>query len=332
MKDKYDDLDLDILKELREDCRRSSYDLAELMGVSPNRITERIKRLKADGVIRRYQAQIAYPKLGFDMHALVFLNLKSGVAHTNESVVQITAMPEIASFYWLAGIFDGVAVIRTTTRDALSKALKKMGENKTVGGTRTDMIFETYKHPYEFNPLNSDKKYVPEDAHFERPKQAYDNLDLAILRELKQDSAIHHKELAKRLKTHQNTVIYRIKRLEECRVIVKYTADIDYYKLGYCVSALTMIKLIGTEIPDLEVVREICGIPEVKGFYGTSGTYDCGISIGVKNVEALASVLDRVRTHTKSIRKSTTFTVLHTYKDPCEYNPFLNVPLLKHEM
>lgn len=328
-KTEIDTLNAEILNELRENCKQPISGIAKKLNVHPNRIIDRIKCMEKDGIITRYQAHVDYSKLGFNTHAFVSIQLK-GVA--DKAVLgDLARLPEVAALFWISGLFDCAAIVRTTTRDALARVLEKFGKNRYVGKTRTDVVFETYKHHYQFNPLQK-KLNLDKTKKIEREKANYDNLDRAMLRELKENSKISYRELAKKLKTHQNTLIHRVKRLEESNVITKYVADIDYYKIGYGISAISMIRLKGTEIPNEETIEGIVAIPEIKSFYGVTGTYDCIAVLRAKTIDDLLRVIQEMYRTTKSIKRTATSTIFYTYKDLCEYNPFLNMPLLDHEV
>ena len=60
-----------------------------------------------------------------------------------------------------------------------------------------------------------------------------DNTDNLILFELLQDCRQPLAKIAKIVKLSQQKVHYRIKKLEDSKVIKKYTANINYPKLGY---------------------------------------------------------------------------------------------------
>jgi DNA-binding Lrp family transcriptional regulator len=330
---KIDELDISILRELRENCKRSASMLAEILDTNPNRIIERIRRLEREGIIRGYHANCDYSKLGYTMHAFISLHLKENAIINKTTLMYIKELPEVTSFYSVTGAYDCFVIARTTTRSALADILKKINNSEYGGKTKTDMIFETYRYTYEFNPFRTDAYHGQTKVeHVERPKLSYDNLDLAIARELKKNAKISYKELGKKLRTHQNTLIHRIRRLEESGIITKYTADIDYAKLGYTIGAVTMLRFKSCEIPSQEVVNEIAAIPEVKALYGISGVYDCAVVLLAKTIDDLARTLRIIRERTNDIARSTTSIILNTYKEPYEYNPFLNMPLLKHEM
>ena len=74
-----DELDLRLLKELKKDSRRSVRQLAKSLNESPSTVYNRVKRLEAKSVIRRWTVSLDYEQLDLDHIAFVFVS-SSGVA------------------------------------------------------------------------------------------------------------------------------------------------------------------------------------------------------------------------------------------------------------
>ena len=60
-----------------------------------------------------------------------------------------------------------------------------------------------------------------------------DQIDKRILFELEKNARINDSALAKIVKKSKDSVRYRIKKLEEQKIITGYRTWIDYSKLGY---------------------------------------------------------------------------------------------------
>ncbi len=60
-----------------------------------------------------------------------------------------------------------------------------------------------------------------------------DTIDEKIINELTKNSKITVRELGKRIGMRFVTVMKRTRRMEQAGIIQKYTAKIDYEKLGY---------------------------------------------------------------------------------------------------
>src|SRR5215467_14139271 len=71
-----DTVDRALIRELQEDARRSNRELAEAVHVSPSTSSERVRALRATGVIRGYHADIALEALGRHVQALIAVRIR----------------------------------------------------------------------------------------------------------------------------------------------------------------------------------------------------------------------------------------------------------------
>jgi len=93
------------------------------------------------------------------------------------------------------------------------------------------------------------------------------NKDEAILFELLQDSRQSTSKIAKAVKLPQQTVSYRINKLEKEKVIKKYTINVDYQKLGFNRHSL-YLDLVGIKSQDVnKYMKIITNIDEVSCCY-----------------------------------------------------------------
>ncbi|MBU0894795.1 MAG: Lrp/AsnC family transcriptional regulator [Nanoarchaeota archaeon] len=91
-----------------------------------------------------------------------------------------------------------------------------------------------------------------------------DEKDRLILFELLQDCRQSLSKIAKAVNLPQQTVSYRIKRLEKSKVIKKYTININYSKLGYRRHTLYLdVKEISTEEVN-KYIQQIIDVKEVS--------------------------------------------------------------------
>jgi len=155
MKNKIDTIDLMILKELRNDCKRPMRELAQTLRMHPNTLLQRIKRLEKSHIVRKYHADIDYKALGYDMHAMVMIKIKKGGLEDDKLLNEVTKVPEVVALYAVSGGADVVAIVRARNRDDLVRILKYIQLQKTVLRTTSYLVLVTYKDSYQFNPLNS---------------------------------------------------------------------------------------------------------------------------------------------------------------------------------
>src|SRR3954447_4162847 len=75
---KIDDTDRKILKLLTEDSRLSMREVAKRVHLSAPSVTERVRRLESQGIIKNYSIEIDYKKLGYDIECFVEVTLRHG--------------------------------------------------------------------------------------------------------------------------------------------------------------------------------------------------------------------------------------------------------------
>jgi Lrp/AsnC family leucine-responsive transcriptional regulator len=112
----FDKIDMAILRILLQDSRRSLQDIGTEVGLSATSCWSRIKRLEAEGVIRRYTVDVDPASLGYRDSVIVQLTLES---HTDETLYEfgrvLATIPEILEAYLVSGDYD--YYIRIAVRD-----------------------------------------------------------------------------------------------------------------------------------------------------------------------------------------------------------------------
>ncbi|MBI5046563.1 Lrp/AsnC family transcriptional regulator [Candidatus Micrarchaeota archaeon] len=149
-----------------------------------------------------------------------------------------------------------------------------------------------------------------------------DEIDYEILKCLRGDSQLSMKDLAKKIGIHNNTLLQRIKRLEKSGVITKYSASVDYSKVGYDLTVVMMMKVKkGRSSYSAQDFDNIVKLKELEAFYSTTGIWDLVAILRVKNREHLNEVIQKVSTN-PIVTKTASSIVLYPFKDPDQFNPF----------
>jgi len=155
MKNKVDTVDLMILRELRNDCKRPMRELAQRLRMHPNTLLQRIKRLEKSKIVRRYHADIDYKALGYDYHAVVMIKIKKSGLEDVKLLENVTNLPEVQSLYAVTGGADCIAIVKAKSRDDLVRVLQAIQTEKSVLRTISYLVLVTYKESYQFNPLTA---------------------------------------------------------------------------------------------------------------------------------------------------------------------------------
>jgi len=112
----FDKLDLAILRVLLLDSRKTLQEIGIEVGLSQTSCWTRIKKLEAQGVIKRYTVDLDAAKLGYQDSVIVQVTLES---HTDETLYEfgrvLATIPEILEAYLVSGDYD--YYIRIAVRD-----------------------------------------------------------------------------------------------------------------------------------------------------------------------------------------------------------------------
>lgn len=139
-----------------------------------------------------------------------------------------------------------------------------------------------------------------------------DELDIKIIKELRKDSRLSFREIARRLDVAVGTVQSRIKALEKKKIIQKYHVEIDYSKLGFGLAAVIALNVDLKKMAELE--KTLLRTRNVFGLYEVTGDFDLFVAVRFRNASELNEFIQKTLT-VPAIKKSTTFLVLKTDKE-----------------
>ncbi len=151
-------------------------------------------------------------------------------------------------------------------------------------------------------------------------KLQFDDLDIAILRELQIDCRISLHEIADKVKAPTSTVHYRVKRLEKDGVIDGYYARINPEKLE--LDYLTIIEIRANYGPGYHdrIGKELSEIPGVWAVYFILGDTDFLVLTRSKDKTEYLKLLDTLMA-TKGVERTSTRVVGRVIKE----NPKLDI-------
>jgi len=78
--------DLKLLFEFVKDCKRSDREIAKIVGVSQPTITRKRSKLVETGLIRQFTAIPSLDRIGYEIAALTFTNMKTFASESPESL------------------------------------------------------------------------------------------------------------------------------------------------------------------------------------------------------------------------------------------------------
>ena len=152
MKEKtIDELDLEILKILSEDGRRSHRSIAKDLDKSHLTIKKHVDELEGEDIIKGYSVNIDYEKLGYDFIALIELTISKGEMIKVEE--QIGNEPNVFAVYDITGTYDAIILARFKTRQELNELVKKINSYEYIVRTNTHLVLNIVKEGTNFTDL-----------------------------------------------------------------------------------------------------------------------------------------------------------------------------------
>ncbi len=130
-----DKFDREIIAALWENARTSYKVLSERVYLSPNAVSERIRRLEESGVIQKYEAKVDLRAMGMPLAAIIDVKLSPNTT-AEKFEAELQNIPGILEATLMTGAFD--YVLRVACRD--QEALVRLTEALRAGG----LVQETY--------------------------------------------------------------------------------------------------------------------------------------------------------------------------------------------
>ena len=231
---KPDEKDHLILFELLQDCRQPTSKIAKAVKLPQQTVSYRIKKLEDAKVIKKYTANINYPKFGYSRHSL-YLDMKGVSAEeVDKYLKEITNINEVSCCYMLHEVSQWKLYVSVWTKTIerydgiqtkiISKFKDKLKNYLSFQSVRSFTYFAKRLNPRKKSKV--DIKGNPENIELK-------NIDFKLINKLKLNSRIPVIELAKELNLTANSVIKKINKLKKEEIIERFYPILDMKKLGY---------------------------------------------------------------------------------------------------
>ena len=141
---KLDSTDRNILAELQKDGRESASHIAEKIDVSVPTVTERIRKLQENGIIKRFQAVVDPKSVGLDVAAIITI-MSDSSQYYKEVTAAAHDTPEVVQCFSTTGNGSHTLFINTKNSKTLEDLLRRVQSWPGVMRTETQIILSSYK-------------------------------------------------------------------------------------------------------------------------------------------------------------------------------------------
>ena len=138
-----DDVDRELLAQLQEDATQSYAALGQAVGLSAGAAHERVRKLKAAGVIRRTTVEVDPAALGHGILSYVLLDTDIWMGD-EPTLRSLQAIPAVEEAHIIAGPASVLVKVRTATTEDLQATLRALHQVDGVTSTQTIVVLESF--------------------------------------------------------------------------------------------------------------------------------------------------------------------------------------------
>jgi DNA-binding Lrp family transcriptional regulator len=143
-----DSVDRALLRELQNDARQTNKALAGKVGVAPSTCLERIRELRARGVITGFRAELDPAAIGRPMEAILSVQQRGSHRAATETLLSdTTALPETVRVMALTGTTDFIIHVAVRDMNHLRDFVWSLIERPEVGRVQSSLVFARAEGP-----------------------------------------------------------------------------------------------------------------------------------------------------------------------------------------
>jgi DNA-binding Lrp family transcriptional regulator len=135
-----------ILRNLLDDARFSSRQIAKNVGVSVGTVLSRIKKMEDVGLIKGYSVILNHEKLGYELTVVTEITVSKG--RLTEMENEIAKIPNVCGVYDVTGLTDAVIIAKFRSREDLGKFTKQLLALPYIERTNTHVALATVKENF----------------------------------------------------------------------------------------------------------------------------------------------------------------------------------------
>lgn len=292
---KLDLKDKRLLYELDLNSRQSFNELSRKLKLSKTAVLYRINNLRKEGIIKQFQTVINFGKLGFIGFRL-YLKLQGITPKKKEEIIEFFKQKDIVA--WVVSIegeYDiGLLILSKTIKEMnnlwneiLEKYVNFIKDRFLTIMAHVSYFSRAYLLDLKQNTYEIDLITEPEIIEF-------DENDKKILKLMAQDGRISIVNLSSKTRLTPKTIIQRIKKLEEKKIIVGYRTLFDLEKLGYKYFKVHFKLTNVTREKDRKFRLFVKSNPNIIYDDRVLGGDDFEIELQVKDLDDLRKILDNI--------------------------------------
>lgn len=293
---KLDVKDRKILSFLAQDARTPHSIIAKKVALSRDAVAYRVQNYEKKGLIQGYRTMIDISLFGYEAYHL-FLQLNRPTAELEKKLIEkFQAFPFMRAVIRFSGKYDfELAVVAKGIRDfdrildeIINFCAPYLQDYKVVITAQTFIGRVFPKNFYEIPEKKVSSKRMP---------AIIDEKDKEILIQLADNAVLSYQELAKKTKLSPDTVAYRVRKLLDAGIILRFVPVINYAALSYSVYAV-LFRISGLDEKKKMILKHFLHEQlHILWAVKCVGRYNLLTYVCVQNTDDLNKTITSVRTH-----------------------------------
>lgn len=284
--------DRKILSELDSDARASASEIGRRIRLPKGTVNYRIKKLVENGFVRKFFPAINATLLGYQ-YFLIALALHGVAPETEKKMLErLRAQPCCVKTYstenglYLLTLHKNASDVPEFLENILHDAGQHVSKKEVFLVTRQHYMQQT----------TSNETQNPTRLEIDSRKSALVDLDATdkeLLRLLENDARMELISLADKTKKDWKVVKYRLKKMQEKKVILAFRAEVDLHKMGKQ-TALASMNLAHPSLTQ-KVTEFFCSNNACVEAFETLGSREFFLELQVKDETSLKELTHRFK-------------------------------------
>lgn len=294
VKEKYQD----VLFQLECDARQNFTDIAEKTGLSQQTVSYAVRTMEENDVIRGFYPLFDYTKFGYNGYVVLFRVNTFSQEKIRELERMFREHGMVAWINRLAGGWDFLIFFLAPNASHFNKEFKALVSQHPEQLQTYKILTSVVIHDVGRNYLNTAKiTDRTEDVILGGDREQVEISDVMkdVCRLLHEDPMMSSVAMAEELDVTPKTVLDRIEKLEELRLVNGYRPLLGISELGVFTS-LFFITYNNQDVETENALRDYClDHPNVTLFMKTFGDHDAMIRIETQGREEQRDIVNTIR-------------------------------------
>ncbi len=296
---KLDKIDRKLIHQLDQNCRLPDVTISKKIGRSREAVRYRIEQLQKKGLIRSFITVINLNKIGYQAYQL-YLNL-TGTQHERDALRDFIL--DLPNVYWLGaseGMWDiGVTIFAKSHQDFFDLKQQLFQKFRKII-LKKDAVIVVKEYLFS-------KKYIlpnkvePVKLFGEVENNQIDKKDLQVLEVLIHNARLPLVKLAQKTGLTVDIIRGRMRKMEKMGVIVRYTVDLDYNKLGLHLFKVFLYLKDLTKAQESKLVTYCSTKPEIVHYGRYIAPWEVELDIMVETFQHFNKLIREIKDEFSSI-------------------------------